>query len=63
VVSHGSACASGALEPSHILLNMGISPALARSSLRFSLSRFTTEDEVDDCIEIVIRIIHRMRSR
>jgi cysteine desulfurase len=61
-VSHGSACASGALEPSRILLNMGISPALARSSLRFSLSRFTTEGEIDDCIEIVTRIIMRMRG-
>lgn len=60
-VSHGSACASGALEPSRILLNMGISPALAHSSLRFSLSRFTTEEEIDACIQIVTRIIKRMR--
>lgn len=60
-VSHGSACASGALEPSRILLNMGISSALARSSLRFSLSRFTTEEEVEASIEIVTRVIHRLR--
>lgn len=61
-VSHGSACASGALEPSRILLNMGISPTLARSSLRFSLSRFTTEDEIEACIEIVVRVIKRLRG-
>jgi cysteine desulfurase len=61
-VSHGSACSSGALEPSRVLLNMGISRELARSSIRFSLSRFTTEDEVDFCIQAVIRLIQRFRN-
>jgi len=55
-VSHGSACASGALEPSRILLNMGISMAQARSAIRFSLSRFTTEQEIDQCIDIVSKL-------
>ncbi|MBI2743133.1 MAG: cysteine desulfurase [Chlamydiales bacterium] len=45
-VSHGSACASGALEPSRVLLNMGIPKKLAGSSLRLSLSRFTTREEI-----------------
>jgi cysteine desulfurase len=59
--SHGSACASGALEPSRILLNMGIPREQARSSVRFSLSRFTTEQEIEDCLEIVIRVVNRLR--
>lgn len=61
-VSHGSACASGALEPSRILLNMGLSLERARSSLRFSLSRFTTQDEVDRCIQIVAEHVTRLRT-
>lgn len=49
--SHGSACSSGALEPSHVLLGMGISSSLARSSLRFSMSKFTTQEEIYRAIE------------
>lgn len=45
-VSHGAACSSGALEPSHVLMNMGIAPEGVRSAIRFSLSRFTTEAEM-----------------
>ena len=59
--SHGSACASGALEPSRILLNMGISREMARSSIRFSLSRFTTEQEIEECISIVVRLVNKLR--
>lgn len=58
--SHGSACISGALEPSRVLLNMGIPLAQARSTIRFSLSRFTTEQEIDHCIEIVARVVTRL---
>lgn len=61
-VSHGSACASGALEPSRILLNMGIPSDAAASSIRFSLSRFTTEAEIDSCISCVSRLVDRFRS-
>jgi cysteine desulfurase len=61
--SHGSACASGALEPSRILLNMGIPREQARSSVRFSLSRFTTAQEIEDCLEIVIRVVNRLRLK
>jgi cysteine desulfurase len=58
-VSHGSACSSGGLEPSPILLNMGIPNSLARTSLRFSLSRFTTQDEIDLTIEILSSLQNR----
>ena len=56
-VSHGSACISGALEPSRVLLNMGIPMSQARSTIRFSLSRFTTEEEIDSCIEIISKLL------
>ncbi len=61
-VSHGSACTSGALEPSRILVNMGVPLELARSSMRFSLSRFTTEEEIDAVIEIVAAQVARLRQ-
>lgn len=60
--SHGSACASGALEPSRILLNMGISTEMARSAIRFSLSRMTTEQEIDAAIPIIVRLVNRLRG-
>jgi cysteine desulfurase len=49
--SHGSACSAGAMEPSRILLNMGLSHERVRSSLRFSLSRYTTQEEIAYTIE------------
>lgn len=61
-VSHGSACSSGAIEPSRILLNMGISPDRAKRAIRFSLSRFTTQEEIDRTIEIVVDLVKKMRS-
>lgn len=60
--SHGSACSSGALEPSRILLNMGIGKARAMSSIRFSLSRFTTEEEIDRASEILVKIVKALRG-
>ncbi len=54
--SHGSACSSGGLEPSPILLNMGIPSKIAASSIRFSLSRFTTQEEIDDVVQLIAQL-------
>lgn len=59
--SHGSACSSGALEPSRVLTNMGLPPQIAKSAIRFSLSRNTTMEEIDQTIEIVSEIVRRLR--
>ncbi|MGI4827882.1 MAG: cysteine desulfurase family protein [Janthinobacterium lividum] len=61
-VSFGAACQSGATEPSHVLRAMGLSPSEARSSVRFSLSRLTTEDEIDRALEIIPAIVKRLRK-
>ena len=61
-VSHGSACSSGALEPSRVLRNMGVPHAIARSALRFSLSRYTTEEEIDSCIACVASLVSELRQ-
>lgn len=57
--SHGSACSSGALEPSRVLTSMGFDKKRARSSVRFSLSRMTTEEEIAAAIETVASICHQ----
>ncbi len=61
-LSGGSACASGATEPSHVLTAMGLGAHRARASLRFSLSRFTTDDEIDRALEIVPAAVNRLRE-
>jgi len=61
-VSGGSACQSGATEPSHVLTAMGLSPARARASIRFSLSRLTTPAEVDAALAIIPEAVARLRS-
>lgn len=60
--SHGSACSSGALEPSRVLLNMGIPLERARSSLRFSFSHFTTEQEIEEACTIIIKLVNHLRK-
>lgn len=60
--SHGAACSTGTLEPSRVLLNMGIDPALARSSLRFSLSRYTTHAEIDAASALIIQTVAHHRQ-
>ena len=61
-ISGGSACQSGATEPSHVLLAMGLSEARARASVRFSLSRLNTEEEVDAVVRMVPAAVARLRE-
>jgi len=58
--SLGSACASGGIEPSRILLNMGLTPSEAMASVRFSLSRFTTKDEIDTACATIVQAVQKM---
>lgn len=59
--SAGAACSSGSLEPSPVLLAMGIAPELAHGSVRFSLSRETTQEEIDAAAAIVVECVQRLR--
>jgi cysteine desulfurase len=61
-VSGGSACQSGATEPSHVLTAMGLTPAGARGSIRFSLSKLTTEEEVDAALAVIPAAVARLRD-
>ncbi len=61
-VSTGSACSSGSLEPSHVLLSIGCPPEIAHGSLRISLGRFTTQEDVDYFLEVFPPIVERLRS-
>ncbi len=61
-VSSGSACTSRSLDPSHVLSAMGIVPEKAHGSIRFSLSRYTTDEEVDKVIEVLPGIIDKLRK-
>ena len=60
-VSTGSACTAGSVEPSHVLVAMGLAESRARSTLRFSLGRFTTEAEVDYTLRELPGIVERLR--
>jgi len=60
--SSGSACTSGSLEPSHVLRAMGLPYTILHGSIRFSLSRFTTDAEVDRVLEVMPPIVERLRE-
>ncbi|MEO6983584.1 MAG: aminotransferase class V-fold PLP-dependent enzyme [Edaphobacter sp.] len=61
-VSGGSACQSGATEPSHVLTAMGLNAARARASIRFSLSKLNTEAEVDEALAVIPTAVARLRE-
>jgi len=61
-VSTGSACSSGDLKPSHVLVAMGIAVEEAHGSLRFSLGRGTTAEEIETTIEALVKVVERVRG-
>lgn len=61
-VSSGSACTSASLEPSYVLVSMGLGDDLAHSSIRFSLGRFTTDEDVDMAVKLVTDGVNHMRE-
>jgi len=61
-VSTGSACSSGSLKPSHVLLSIGCPVEFAHGSLRVSLGRFTTEADVDYLVETLVPVVEKLRS-
>src|SRR5207253_10425675 len=60
--SAGAACSSGSLEPSHVLRAMKIDPKIAHGAIRFSLSRYTTDEEIDRALEVLPGVIGRLRA-
>jgi cysteine desulfurase len=61
-VSTGSACTSGSLEPSHVLMAMGLGPVVAQGSLRFSLGRSNTEEDIDLVVQALVEVVARFRE-
>jgi cysteine desulfurase len=61
-VSSGSACTSGSLKPSHVLTAMGLTPEIAQGSIRFSLGRNNTEEDVEYVLDVLPEIVNRLRS-
>ena len=61
-VSSGSACASGSMEPSHVITQLGIDPKLAQSTIRFSVGYTNTISEIDTTIEIVAQVVNQIRE-
>ena len=60
--SSGSACASGSLDPSHVLLAIGLPHEIAQGSLRFSLGKSTTKKEIDETLTILKKVVADLRA-
>jgi cysteine desulfurase len=61
-ISTGSACSSGSLDPSHVLIAMGLRPEVVQGSLRFSLCYHSTEQEIDRAIQTLEAVVQRLRK-
>ncbi|MBI3008625.1 MAG: cysteine desulfurase NifS [Candidatus Omnitrophica bacterium] len=60
--STGSACTSGSLEPSHVLVAMGVDPVVTQGAIRFSLGNSNTSEDMDYCLEVIPPIVKRLRA-
>ena len=61
-VSSGSACTSASPEPSHVLRAIGLTDDETRSSLRFGLGRFNTQEDIETAVEVVVEAVERLRG-
>jgi cysteine desulfurase len=61
-VSNGSACTSASIEPSHVLIAMGLDEVAAFGSIRFSVGKFNTKEEIDIVVEAVQNVVSSLRS-
>jgi cysteine desulfurase len=61
-VSTGAACSSGAIEPSHVLTAMGLSPDRARASIRFSLGKQNSAEDIDFALQLIPEVVTRLRE-
>ncbi|MBE6886535.1 MAG: aminotransferase class V-fold PLP-dependent enzyme, partial [Ruminococcaceae bacterium] len=59
--SSGSACTSGSLDPSHVLLSIGLPHEVAHGSLRLSLGRYNTDEDVDHLVKVLPQVVERLR--
>jgi cysteine desulfurase len=62
-ISVGSACSAGAMEPSHVLLALGLDKLSAKSSIRISMGFETTEEEVDFTIDVINEVVNKIRNK
>lgn len=60
--STGSACSTGSLDPSHVLMSLGLTHEIAHGSLRLTISRFTTEEEIDYILEVLPQVVEKLRA-
>ncbi|MFA6215695.1 MAG: aminotransferase class V-fold PLP-dependent enzyme, partial [Patescibacteria group bacterium] len=61
-VSTGSACSSGSLKPSHVLMSLGLEPLLAHGSLRITLGKFNPEKDIDQLLKVLPGIVEKLRK-